>query len=800
MRHQAVADLPSTVRKGDFTKLKPRRILALFVLLNIAASFSVFANDIYITRGEVRDMLLSAADFYNPSVVSSDIIKDYGDGNLHEEKSVTRAEALVMLSRAFKEFPLPVGHNKRVALTAKDFYDIPEWAEKELSAVFESGIAAGMANGIFSPDELVTREQMELFIKRVYSLYAANPKDDFYASVNKETLENIEILSGNVSAGTLETMQINVAGQIDAIINEICSRNYPEGTPSQKMADFYKCIVDTDSRNKEGINPIKSYIERIDSVKNITELTRMHDVLAGELYVNPFLKFTLTVDLDNSSKYMLYFESIRPLMNKELYFESGEKQQAYISYLKTLLMLGGNDESSAIYAANSFFEFEKELARSMLSAEQEKDISKVYNVNSYNKLNVIFPDFDLETVLSNSYLQKDERVVVRDMNLTEKFSELYNQSNLDVLKTAMKISLLVSCGETLSENFVKAQQKLDSVILGTDGDHSKEQYALSIIQSVMPEYLGQLYTDKYFDKRSKEDVESMTHDIIDVFKKRIEKLEWMSHETKEKAKIKLDNVSVKIGCPDISETYLDNVSVVPLTSGGTYFKNMLSITKEQLKFYGAMQFSDVKHDMWIMEPYAVNAAYNASSNDITLPAAVLQQPLYDPNASYEKNLGGIGYIIAHEITHAFDSNGAKFDKKGNMNNWWTDEDYAAFSLLCKDVISFFDGEEAIMGVQNNGTLTLDENIADLGAAACITQLAKEKGNVDFNTLYTAVANTWVNTSSREYAAYAAMSDVHSNGKLRVNRVLVNIDEFYEAFDIKEGDGMYVAPEERITVW
>lgn len=780
--------------------MKIKRITALIVLFTILTSLCVNASNIYINRGEVADMLLLAADFYNPSVIRDDIIKGYEDGSLHEERNVTRAEALVMLSRAFGDLPTPEGHNKRVALTAKDFSDVPLWARKELADVFDSGIVAGTAKGTFSPDEFVTREQMEIFIRRVYALYATNPKDDFYAAVNKEILENLEILPGNLAAGTLESMQIDASKKIDAIINEISSLNNAYGTPGQKLADFYECIIDTESRNKAGIKPIAAYIERIDSVKNITELTLMHDVISEELCVNSFLEFSLTIDFDDSSKYMLYFETMRPFMNKELYFEEGEKQQAYIKYLQQLLLLGGEDEQNAAANAKEYFELEKNLAQNMLSAEQEHDISKIYNVSSYKKLNVMFPDFDLNTVLSNSGMVRDERILVKDMALTEKFSGLYNQSNLNVLKTAMKLALLVSFSDTLSEDFSKAEQELDSVILGTQGSHNVREYAVSVIQNLMPEYLGQLYCEKYFDKTSQKDVENMIYDIINVFKTRIDKLTWMSSSTKEKAKIKLDAMAVKIGCPDITETYIDNVSIVSPQQGGTYFDNMIALTKASVKYYGAMQFSSVKHNMWIMEPYTVNAAYNASSNDITLPAAVLQSPLYDKNASYEENLGGIGFIIAHEITHAFDSNGAKFDEKGNINNWWTQADYTAFSLLCEDVISFFDGEEAIAAVQNNGRLTLDENIADLGAAACITQLAKEKGNIDFKKLYAAIANTWVSTSAREYAVYAARSDVHSNGKLRVNRVLVNLNEFYEAFNITESDGMYVAPEKRILIW
>lgn len=781
--------------------MKLSRLVAFSLLIIIlTASFSSFAEDIYVNRGEVADMLLSAADFYNPGVARSDIIKGYEDGLLHEERNVTRAEALVMLSRAFNSLPEPTGHNKRVSLTAKDFTDIPLWAKEELAPVFDSGIAAGTSAGVFSPNNYVTKKQMELFIDRVYALYANNIKDDFYAAVNKEELENIKVLSGNLSAGTMESIQIKATEQIYTIINEIVSQNNQMGTSRQKVADFYKSIINVESRNKTGIKPIKKYLDKIDNVKNISELTMLDSFLSEEICVNSFMKFALSVDFDDSSKYIMCFEPRTPLMNKEIYFEEGAKKKAYINYLQTILCLSGESSEEALKNANSYFQFEKQLAEAMLSLEEQNNIDKIYNIYSYNKLSMMFPDFDLNRVLKNCGLEKTDRIVVSDISLTEVFARLYNQSNLEVLKTAIKISLLVSYGDTLNEDFIEAEYELDRTVLGLQGTRNIWQQAVGIIEKTMPDYLGQLYVDKYFDEKSKKDVQKMTYDIIEVFKKRIDNLSWMSDSTKEKAKLKLSTLKVKIGYPDISESYLDDVTIVSPERGGTYFKNMVSIAKSVIKYYGAMQFGEVNRDMWFMEPYKVNAAYNPSLNDIVLPAAILQAPLYDKNASYEENLGGIGYIIAHEITHAFDPSGAKFDEYGNINTWWTENDYKEFESLCEDVAKFFDGEEPIPAVQNNGRLTLNENIADLGAAVCITQLASGSGNADFKKLYSSVARTWLNTSSREYTAFAAQVDVHSNGKLRVNRVLVNLDEFYKAFDIKENDGMYVPPEERIAIW
>ena len=204
--------------------------------------------------------------------------------------------------------------------------------------------------------------------------------------------------------------------------------------------------------------------------------------------------------------------------------------------------------------------------------------------------------------------------------------------------------------------------------------------------------------------------------------------------------------------------------------------------------------------MWAMSPYTVNACYNASFNDITFPAAILQAPMYDVNASREENLGGIGYVIAHEITHAFDNNGAKFDEKGNAADWWTAEDYAAFQTKCEAVKGWYDGQESAPGITCSGTLTLSENVADLGALQCIVEAAGKLEEPDYEALFRSVARTWASTATRGALERLAVGDVHAADKLRVNRALQTMDLFYEVFDIREGDGMWTEPESRVKVW
>ena len=300
------------------------------------------------TRGEVAAMLLQAADDYNPGVEKTDIIKGYEDGQLHEEWNVTRAEALVMLKRAFGELPEPTGHNARVAIPAESFTDIPEWAQTELADVFDAGIVAGTAEGIFSPDENVTTGQMELFIERVYSLFGSNLKDDFYATVNKDTLNNLQIQPGRVISGSLYDLQDKSADAVDAIIQEIISGTYEKGTKEQKIADFYKNVADMDSRNEIGVAPLTPYLELIDTAETIDDLIEIQSKLVDELYIYQYMGFGLTIDMKDSTKYTLVFSPIAINFPKDTYQNGTEQQiESYLKYMKTLFVLGGETEADA---------------------------------------------------------------------------------------------------------------------------------------------------------------------------------------------------------------------------------------------------------------------------------------------------------------------------------------------------------------------------------------------------------------------------------------------------------------------
>ena len=775
---------------------------ALCAALLAGSAPAALAAETPATRGEVSAMLLAAADDYNPGVTKTDVLRGDGDGQLHEERGVTRAEALVMLNRAFGGLPKPTGDNARAAYPASNFTDVPDWAKTELQAVFDAGVVAGTSATNFSPDEPVTREQMELLIRRAYALEGTNPRDDFYAAVNKDFLDSAEILPGRQMAGTLYSLMDESNADVAAIIREVAGseKTYARGTESQKIADLYNTVLDWDARNALGVEPLRPYLEAVDAAQSVGDLMRLQQKLSDDLGTGLLLGFTLGGDPKDSTRYTLAFNGVFPSLGKSVYRDGGAQKDAYLKYINTLLTLGGYTEAEAAACADDFWRFESALSEAQLDRQEYGDIDKISNTFTMAELRALFPAADLDAVLAQSGLTAEERINVTDPGLLRAFAARFTDENLDELKAESRIILLSELGGFLSRDFLDAAQTYQQEFLGTEGNLTDEEYAAQIVQQLMPEYLGKLYVERHFSQKAKDDVTEMVRDIISIYKERVRALDWMSDTTKEKAIRKLDTMGVKIGYPDNWESFMDGVTIRGPKDGGSFFQNAVAYQKAIRAEYVRLQAEPVDKSKWGMYAYTVNAMYNPQANDITFPAGILQAPMYDVNASREQNLGAIGYVIAHEISHAFDNNGSKFDENGNASDWWTPEDYAAFRKLCDEAVSYYDGQEAIPGVVCNGTLTLSENIADLGAAACVTEAASRLDAPDYKTLYTSMARTWASAANRSYREYAAQMDVHAPDKLRGNRVLQSLDKFYEAFDIQPGDGMYLAPEARVRIW
>jgi len=793
-------------------------VMAAVMALALAAPALAAEEDImlisaapeYVTRQEVRDYLLEAADDYNPGVKAEDILKGDDLGALRLDDYATHTEVLLMLTRAFGGIPQP---NAAWEMSAnyEEFHDEYPWAIEELVGALDAGIIVGDGQGSMRPGDYVTWDELETLVKRVFALEGTNLKDDFYAAVNKEWLDSAALPQGYIGFSTMAEMSMLVDGQIAQLIAELAAEEQTPGTPEYKIAAVYHSILDTETRNEQGVEPIQKYLDAIDAAQSVKELAQVDCTMYEELGVVELMLFSLTTDLADSSRYIGYFSNFSPSMEQSFYAQPDEDlTRAYLEYRAKCLEIAGYDADFAQEQAQLVYDAEAMLAEAMLSPEEQNDINNLYNLYTLDDLQEVFPNIDIKAYYAASGLKTTDVFMVPDVGLMEALAGLCDDEHLDTLKALVRKELLKDLGSYLTTEFSDASLDFNVIYYGVsreDIEVPMEQTAAAQVQEMLADYLSEAYVNEYFSAEAKADVEDMIADFIAVYKERIMALDWMSDETKEMAVKKLDTMGVKVGYPDSWETPLDNVKFTDPADGGTYFSNYMAVVEASEDMLAEMESQGPDKTQWITTPYTVNAFYNPQANDITFPAGILQAPMYDVNASREENLGGIGFVIAHEITHAFDDTGAMFDENGNQvanqanpTGWWTLEDYYAFVEKCNAVAAWYDGQEAVPGIPCNGSMTLGENVADLGSVQCIVEIASQEAEPDYKALFESMARNWTSCGIRTYQELLAEQDTHAADKLRVNRVLQTVDQFYETYDIQPGDGMWTAPEERVSIW
>jgi putative endopeptidase len=785
-------------------KLTKCRIIALVVIAALVFSVSpafIWAEEtpVYLSRGEVAGIVLKAADDYNPGISKNDILLGYEDGSLREEEPAGKAEALIMISRAFGDLPSPRGDSLRRGVFDQHYNDVPLWATEEVNKLKKAGVLYSPVDGELGANENISASELNNIIKRIWALEGSNLKDDFYAAVNKEWLDNSQIPAGEAHNSTLLQLDYENENRISDILNTLLQKDWPRGSKEQKLVDFYQSALDMDNRNEQGIEPVRKYLQAYEEADSLEQLIQTDININRETGNGQLLTYYLGQDLQDSSSYIMYHWALTPTWDKDCY-TSPDKRDACIRFIARLLTLSGEDEATARSVAEQIFALEKELSENSLDPEEYYDVDKAYYVYTLEQLASLYPDFDLKKTITDTGYQLPDRVCIVDEGLLLKSAQYFNEEHLELLKDYAKFKFIYACGFTLSREFIEARQEFNALVYGVEGEKSDQQRAVNAVKEYLPLYLGEIYVEKYFSEEAKQDVEEMVANFIEVYKQKISNLEWMSTETKQRALKKLDNINVKIGYPDKWSATLDNTDIKSYADGGSYFDNVCRINLAYINENIAKQGQPVDKSTWDMPVYEVNAYYDVQNNEIMFPAGILQEPFYSFTASPAENYGGIGMVIAHEITHAFDNTGARFDEMGNVNNWWTEDDNRNFEEKTKRVQEFYDGLEIVAGIESDGELTLFENIADLGAISCCLKVLSQYENPDYQAFFKSYAVIWRTTMKREMADYLSKVDVHSNSKIRVNRTVVNFAEFYEAFGINETDGMYVPPEERVGIW
>lgn len=634
-------------------------------------------------------------------------------------------------------------------------------------------------------------------------------QDDFYNAVNKEWLSNTTLDEGCVSYGTFEEVCGKVNQDILTIILDV-QRNkdkYDKNSDELKILNLYNNYLDIKKRNELGIKPIEKYINKVDSIQTIKDLK---EILSDSefSYFQPLINLSVGPDYKDSSINVLYVSNSNLGLGNSFYYrdnsrKGNEIKQAYLDYIIKLHKLYGEDEETARKNTEAFYDIEKSISQKIPSYEEdardENRIQKSYNVYSVRQLDKLMSNISLSELLSELNIDKPNKIIVENPEELKVVNSFITENNIENMKSYLKTTVLLNTDSFLTSEYREASDKLRKIFYGVEVSNLNEIYGIRFANSQLNEIMSKLYVERYFDKESKEDVKNMSMEIIKNFENRLEKNSWLSNSTKKKAIKKLENINIKIGYPDEWNDY-SNIKINSYEDGGSLIENIINIYMVQSKNQFSKLNQPVNKSEWHMGACTVNAYYNALNNEIVFPAAILQPPFYDKSANKEKNLGGIGAVIGHELTHAFDNTGSQFDESGKLKKWWSEKDYKEFIRRSKKVVEYYSNIKISDEKSVNGFLTVGENISDLGGIACVLDIAKEIDNPNLKELFENYATIWREVSTKEVKEYLLNNDPHSPKKVRVNAVLSQFEEFYQTYDIKEGDDMYVKPEDRVGIW
>ncbi|MCT4700192.1 M13 family metallopeptidase [Tenacibaculum haliotis] len=651
---------------------------------------------------------------------------------------------------------------------------------------------------------------------------SVKPTDDFFRYVNGTWMDKTEIPADRTSWGGFGELRKKTDADVLVILNDaIQERDFPkvkdaEGneidSDQEKAVNYYETIMDTVARNKQGTEPIKPFLAKIEEIKTKKDvenyITNMAPYGGGGFY-----GFGVYNDLKNSSQYAGYMGAGGLGLSRDYYMDAkvADKLAKYQEFIAKTLMTFGDDEATAKKNAATIVAFEKSLAEPMMTKEERRDTRKMYNPMTVAELTELAPAIDWAAHLEGIGVTDLEKIIVTDLGYFKALSGILDARSVEDIKLLFRWNTINNSLGLLSTDLETANWEFYSKEMrGAKQQRPRNERALGNLNGAVGEALGKLYVDKMFPPEAKAKAKEMIDNVMLGFEKRIAGLEWMSAETKTKALEKLHKLTVKIAYPDVWKDYSE-LQVKGLENGGSYFENAKNVTKWNYNKNMEKLGKAVDRTEWGMSPQTVNAYFNPVNNEIVFPAAILQPPFYDYKADEAVNYGGIGAVIGHEISHSFDDSGARFDGDGNLKNWWTDTDSEKFAVIGKQLVKQYSDIVAIDSMHLNGEFTLGENIGDLGGVQAAyegLQIFLEKNgkpaDIDGYTanqrFFLSWGTIWRTKMRDEALKNLIMTNTHAPGQYRAYMPLKNVDAFYEAFNVKEGDKMYLKPEERVRIW
>lgn len=620
------------------------------------------------------------------------------------------------------------------------------------------------------------------------------PQDDFYEYVNQDLLKEKKTDEENPSWDSFSDVQEKIKNHVNGIIEDLGkNEKIDESNNSKKVVfNLYKTALDSKSKEKVGLGSLKNYIDSIKASKSIPEYLDSIAKIQKELGSVSLFNFATFPDPKNSSKYALILDEPALFAKKED-MEVEETQKDVQKYMETLLTNQGMSEQESKQWSEKLLNLQKEIAENSYSKKEKNNIEKTLNYFKPDEIQAKIPNANISKFLTESGRDGYSSWLVMNPNIMPLINKYLTAENLELLKNYSVLALLNDYALYMNNSYSAANAEFEQV--GSD----EKEIALEAVKRIAEPELGELYVKQYFSPEKREAVIKIVKNIVEAYKKNIESLTWMSKESKAGAIKKLETLGLKIGYPDDIGRHLSEDIVKSVENGGSLIENAIATNKLMAEKELKKSTSPVDRNEWGMPPQELNAYYDHSTNEIVIPAAILQSPFYDENASYAQNLGAIGAIIGHEITHAFDDNGSHYDEKGNYNDWWTKEDREKFKEQAKKVVEHFGNIEVLPGHKLDGELTLGENIADMGGVSVASSILGDDKEA-LKDFFMSYARLWATKQPDESLIQQITADEHAPSKIRVNGVLRNTEAFYKAFDVKEGDKMFVEPENRVHMY
>ena len=637
----------------------------------------------------------------------------------------------------------------------------------------------------------------------------AVPQNDFYQFACGGWMKENPLPAEYSRFGSFDKLALNNLEQVNGLITDIAKEKHPQGSIAQKIGDIYNLAMDTARRNTEGTAAIQPTLDEIASVSSPDQWS---EVLGKAMEYGIWAMYVDADALNSSMNILNECQAGFALGEKEYYLDQDKHTQMiraeYLKYIEKMFNLFGID--NAAERAQTVLRLETRLATAALNNVELRDPVANYNKMSVADLQNLVPQVDWNVYFAGMNISPDSLSVGQIRHLQEAGKMLADEP-LEDMKTLFTWQAIDGCASYLTDEIYTASFDFYGRILSGRQEQSPLwKRAVGIVNGTLGEAVGQMYVQKYFPEENKERMLALVKNLQHALGERIEALEWMSDETKEKALEKLNAFTIKIGYPDTWRDY----TALDIDPNLTYYANLQRASKFEQDYSLSFLGKPVDKTKWYMTPQTVNAYYNPSSNEICFPAGILQYPFFDMAADDAFNYGAIGVVIGHEMTHGFDDQGCQFDKDGNLNNWWTAEDKARFDARTKVMEEFFNSIEVAPGVHANGAFTLGENIADHGGlqvsfqAFMENEMAKPEnerlktidGFTPEQRFFLAYANVWAGNIRPEEILQRTKSDPHSLGRWRVNGALPHINAWYDAWHVTEASPLYVAPANRVSIW